>query len=140
MPRLGRWDLPLLAALALIGIPPLSGFWAKLMVLEAGIEHQAWWMISVVLLTSLLTFIPLMRIWFEAFWKAAPEQQAPAVATDRLLIAPVLALSAILLLIGLAPSSLIVLADQAAAGVLDAESYLRVVLDSATTPNVEIKL
>ncbi len=64
--------LYLLAALALIGIPPLSGFWAKLMVLEAGIAHQSWWMAGIVLLASLLTFIPLMRIWFEAFWKPAP--------------------------------------------------------------------
>jgi len=131
--------LYLVAALALIGIPPLSGFWAKLMVLEAGIELQAWWMISVVLLTSLLTFIPLMRIWFEAFWKAAPENQTITRATDKILLTPVLALSAILLLIGLAPSSLLTLADHAAAGVLNSESYLKVVLEPNYAPNMELK-
>jgi len=131
--------LYLVAALALIGIPPLSGFWAKLMVLEAGIELQAWWMISVVLLTSLLTFIPLMRIWFEAFWKAAPENQTITRATDKILLTPVLALSAILLLIGLAPSSLLTLADHAAAGVLNSESYLKVVLEPNYAPNMEPK-
>jgi len=131
--------LYLLAALALVGIPPLSGFWAKLMVLEAGIEHQAWLMISVVLLASLLTFIPLMRIWFEAFWKSAPKENNLEVNMNKLSMAPVLGLSVILLLIGLMPSSLIALADLAASGVLDNESYLQVVLGSETAANVEIK-
>lgn len=145
--------LYLLAALALIGIPPLSGFWAKLMVLEAGIEHQAWWVIAVVLLASLLTFIPLMRIWFEAFWKAAPRSDdAPvkepelsnaasgsAARSESMQLAPVVALSAVLLLIGLAPASLISLTDQAAAGVLNVDAYLQVVLGSGTVPTEEIK-
>jgi multicomponent Na+:H+ antiporter subunit D len=145
--------LYLLAALALIGIPPLSGFWAKLMVLEAGVEHQAWWIISVVLLASLLTFIPLMRIWFEAFWKDAPENNTQSPSDDAatlatteitsqthpLQVVPVLGLSAILLLIGLAPASLISLADKAAAGVIDVETYLNVVLEPSTPPNLEIK-
>jgi len=130
--------LYLFAALALIGVPPLSGFWAKLMVLKAGIEHEAWVMIGIVLLASLMIFIPLMRIWFEAFWKTTPEHQVP-VETDRLLMVPVLALSAMLLMLGLAPSFLITLAEQAAAGVLDTESYLQVVLGSAATPTPEIK-
>jgi len=86
----------------------------------------------------LLTFIPLMRIWFEAFWKAAPAHKSPIAKADRLMFAPVLGLSAVLLLIGLAPSALIGLSDQAAAGVLDAESYLRVVLKSSTPSSVEV--
>ena len=141
--------LYLLAALALVGIPPLSGFWAKLMVLEAGIEHQAWWVLGVVLLASLLTFIPLMRIWFEAFWKAAPENtlvsrsgpglgSEPATVAEafaqarsnNLAMAPVMGLSAVLLLIGFAPSFLINVADQAAEGVLNVDAYLQVVFEA----------
>ena len=135
----------LFAALALIGIPPLTGFWAKLMVLEAGIEHQSWLVISVVILASLLTFIPLMRIWFEAFWKAAPasssqETDAPTAATsDSFKLVPILGLSAILFLIGFFPSSLVELSDLAAAGVLDTQAYIQVVLHSAPELNVEVK-
>jgi multicomponent Na+:H+ antiporter subunit D len=165
--RPGFSILYLLAALALVGIPPLSGFWAKLMVLEAGVAGQYWWMIAIVLLASLLTFIPLMRIWFEAFWKTAPvslrvspavlmtstsqsaaligmpetaASQAVVVGADQdevhtditagehWKLAPVFGLSALLLLLGLAPSSLISLADSAAAGVLDVNPYIEVVL------------
>jgi len=140
--------LYLFAALALIGIPPLSGFWAKLMVLGAGLELQAWWVIGVVVLASLLTFIPLMRIWFEAFWKAAPEDHhSKAAATvskasstvSMLQLGPVLALSAVLLLIGLAPSFLIEVADRSAAEVLNVDAYLEVVLGTVATPDVELK-
>lgn len=141
--------LYLLAALALIGIPPLSGFWAKLMVLEAGIDHQAWWILAVVLLASLLTFIPLMRIWFEAFWKPAPDLPAGpgmAAASDGELagnehwqMAPVVALSAVLLLLGLAPATLIAMADRAADGVLDVQPYINVVLDSVAPVTMESK-
>lgn len=124
--------LYLLAALALIGIPPLSGFWAKLMVLEAGVAHQSWWMISVVLLASLLSFIPLMRIWFEAFWKPAPVSDVvlseSAASDQHMRLIPVVGLSAALLLIGLNPAPLIDLADMAANGVLNVDSYIEVVL------------
>lgn len=135
----------LLVALALVGIPPLSGFWAKLMVLEAGVLQESWWMIGIVLLTSLLTFIPLMRIWFEAFWKPAPVTglesstssiSSPASNPDRddsaqssfARLIPVLGLSAILLLIGIHPTPLIDLADVAAKSVLDVSAYREVVL------------
>ena len=150
--------LYLLAALALIGIPPLSGFWAKVMVLEAGVAHQSWWVISVVLLASLLTFIPLMRIWFEAFWKSAPvktvvnskrEEKQSTNETQRVgsivssewlsnwRLVPTLGLSLLLLLIGFNPSPLLHLADEAAHGVLNTDTYINVVLGAGSTSPVD---
>ncbi len=71
----------LLAAFSLIGFPPLSGFWAKVMIIEAGLDAGAPFVLFVVLLTSLMTFIPLMRIWAGAFWQKRPENsRAPAVS------------------------------------------------------------
>ncbi len=129
------------------------------MVLEAGIAHQSWWMVGTVLLVSLLTFIPLMRIWFEAFWKPAPvsgvaKPDTTASVTDSALsegvsdqhpnwrFVPVLGLSATLLVIGLNPSPLIELADKAASGVLDVNPYIEIVLGTHVRPSagtVEIK-
>ena len=72
--RPGLSVLFLLAALALVGVPPLSGFWAKVALVDAGVAAEAWWVIGVMLAVSLLTFVPLIRIWSEAFWKAAPDR------------------------------------------------------------------
>jgi multicomponent Na+:H+ antiporter subunit D len=58
----------LIGALARMDIPPLTGIWPKVMIIETGLELGATLAIAVVLVYSLLTFIPLMRIWSHAFW------------------------------------------------------------------------
>jgi len=65
----------LTAALALAGVPPLSGFFSKFMLIKAGVDtivatHSPLVMIIVVigLLTSLLTLYSMIKIWIFAFW------------------------------------------------------------------------
>ncbi|MFK7858535.1 MAG: proton-conducting transporter membrane subunit [Granulosicoccus sp.] len=126
----------LLAALALIGIPPLSGFWAKLLIIEAGLHHDAALVIAFVVVASLLTFIPLIRIWSEAFWKARPlDTESDANATAKPLNdpgayawTPVLGLSAIMLLIGFLPGKIIDMSDTAAQSLMTRAAYLDTVL------------
>lgn len=131
----------LFAILTLAGIPPLSGFWAKVMIIEAGLELSAHAVIALVLLISLITFIPLIRIWSEVFWKSAPENQDPAqqlhaqqvrlVPLPVAALTPVIGLSFILLWIGLQPAMLIDLADRSARHLLDPQSYVEAVLPPA---------
>ena len=75
----------LLAALSLAGLPPSSGFWAKLAVLRALVVAHEWWVLAAALGAGLLTLLSMMKIWNEAFWKDRPpppperssEQAAP---------------------------------------------------------------
>ncbi len=129
----------LLTALALIGSPPFPGFWAKVMVVEAGLDLGAYLAIAVVLAVSLLTFVPMIRIWSEAFWKAAPGD-APRAALPgiALLMTPIVALAALTLWIGLSPSALLAVADQAAAGILQPGAYIEAVLGPGAGPVAEI--
>lgn len=60
------------AALALAGLPPLSGFWAKLFVIQAAIDAGAWWTTGIALGVSLLTLLSMLKIWMYAFWRPAP--------------------------------------------------------------------
>jgi len=125
--RPGFSILFLVAALSLIGIPPLSGFWAKVLIIEAGLSHDAVLVICLVVAVSLLTFIPLIRIWSEAFWKAAPEGvvlQSPAKPSWI----PVISLSLLLLWIGFLPGMLIDGADAAAASLINPQVYIDSVL------------
>jgi len=125
--RPGFSMLFLIAALSLIGIPPLSGFWAKVLIIEAGLSHDAVLVICLVVAVSLLTFVPLIRIWSEAFWKAAPEGvvlQSPAKQSWI----PVISLSLLLLWIGFLPGVLIDGADAAAASLINPQVYIDSVL------------
>jgi multicomponent Na+:H+ antiporter subunit D len=69
----------LLPALSLAGLPPFSGFVAKLGLVRAGFDDQAWAMVAVALVGSLLTLISMTKIWIGVFWgdvtPPAPEGQ-----------------------------------------------------------------
>ena len=67
----------LIPALSLSGIPPLSGFWGKLLLIKASIATHAYWIVFVALLAVALTLYVMMKIWIKAFWGKyeAPETQ-----------------------------------------------------------------
>jgi multicomponent K+:H+ antiporter subunit D len=68
--------LYLVAAVAMAGMPPLSGFVGKLLVLEA-FRDQAWLIWSVVLVSSFLMILGFARAGSTLFWKpSALEAQA----------------------------------------------------------------
>jgi multicomponent Na+:H+ antiporter subunit D len=60
-------------AFALAGVPPLSGFFAKFVLIKAGIESGSYIITTVALLTGLLTLYSMIKIWNEAFLKKQPE-------------------------------------------------------------------
>jgi multicomponent Na+:H+ antiporter subunit D len=62
----------LLQAMSLSGLPPLSGFWGKYLIVETGLQHQAYLLVAAVIVASLLTLISMLKIWNGAFWRAAP--------------------------------------------------------------------
>ncbi len=63
----------LIPALSLGGIPPLSGFWAKYMVIKASFDVENYWMAGTGLFVGLLTLFSMTKIWGEAFWKKDPK-------------------------------------------------------------------
>ncbi|MDO9639837.1 MAG: monovalent cation/H+ antiporter subunit D [Pseudotabrizicola sp.] len=74
------------SAIATAGMPPLSGFIGKLLILDA-LREQAALVWSVVLVTSLITIVGFARAGSAVFWKAhasAPEGDAPGHPTEAL--------------------------------------------------------
>jgi multicomponent Na+:H+ antiporter subunit D len=61
----------LLPALSLAGVPPLSGFVAKLAVIDAGFSSREWAAVGVSLAVSLLTLFLRVRSWSGVFWSPA---------------------------------------------------------------------
>ena len=63
-------------AMNLAGIPPLSGFVAKLGLLQAGASlgtPMSWALVASGVVTSLLTLYAMAKVWNRAFWGVVPE-------------------------------------------------------------------
>ncbi|MEM9882912.1 MAG: proton-conducting transporter membrane subunit [Planctomycetota bacterium] len=118
----------LLPALSLAGLPPSSGFWAKLAVLVALAEGGRWWVLAAALAAGLLTIMSMMKIWNEAFWKERPLE---SVNTPRrlpaTLVTPVLLLVLGTTALGVWPQPLLGYADRAATQLLDPAAYVEAV-------------
>ena len=123
----------LIPAFSLAGIPPLSGFWAKFALVQAGLEEGQYIIVAVSLVVSLLTVFSMTKIWAEAFWKAEPGSDTPqAVANPPLrnfmgLVLPIAALALITIIIGLFAQPFFILATRAAEQLLNPIEYIQAV-------------
>ena len=104
-------------ALSLVGVPPLSGFWAKLLVLQEALAQGRVAWTAVALAVSALTLYSMVKVWVEAFWKPHPDVgwQPPAGARLAPAWAATAVLAAVTLWIGLCPQTLAAYAQAAAA-------------------------
>jgi multicomponent Na+:H+ antiporter subunit D len=122
----------LIPALSLAGIPPLSGFWGKLVVIRSGLEAEAYVLAFVALAVGLLTLYSMVKIWNEAFWKAAPDSAPPPAALGRAAriatFAPIVLLCGVTLTIGLWTEPFAAFSLAAAESLLDREAYIAAVL------------
>ncbi|MEP0761137.1 MAG: Na+/H+ antiporter subunit D [Chloroflexota bacterium] len=119
-------------AMALAGIPPLSGFWAKLTLIRAGLETEDYAIVSVSLAVSILTLFSMTKIWAEVFWKDRPESSDPPRPLlpfqRRSLLIPATWLAVLTVLIGVGAEPVLDLAMDAAAQLKDPSAYIRAVL------------
>jgi multicomponent Na+:H+ antiporter subunit D len=61
-----------ISAFSLAGLPPLSGFAGKFLVIKAGIEGGWTWVALIALFVGLFTLFSMVKIWMEVFWKPQP--------------------------------------------------------------------
>ena len=120
-------------AFSLAGFPPLSGFWAKFLIVKAALEVEAWVVAAVALAVGLLTIYSMTKIWAAAFWRPHPDGHAPRLsslppAERRALIWPIALLAGLTVAIGLAPEPFVAFAETAAAQLLDPAPYIAAVL------------
>ncbi|MBM4268211.1 MAG: Na+/H+ antiporter subunit D [Deltaproteobacteria bacterium] len=118
------------AALSLAGMPPFSGFLAKLVVLRAALEGHQFAVVLVAVLTSFLTLLSMMKIWTYAFWgrpkgaHAGGSWRGPAAATATLVVATIV--------LGFGAQPFLRLAGDAADEIVAPTAYIRAVLGDRT--------
>jgi multicomponent Na+:H+ antiporter subunit D len=106
----------LISALSLAGVPPLSGFWAKLSIIAAALERDRVALAIVAAAVGLLTLTSMIKIWNGAFAGRPGESTAPPRTRRELgmLYAGSAVLAALTLTISVAPDTLFQLALGAA--------------------------
>ncbi|WP_373496745.1 proton-conducting transporter membrane subunit [Aquiflexum sp.] len=122
---------------SLVGIPPLSGFWAKIFFIQGGLEASEYALVAFVILGSFLTLWVIGKVWAEVFWK--PGINLPVKANGIYFnelgkkeqwayVLPIIFLSMISLYIGFWAENIIVLAKQIAGELMDPSLYIETVL------------
>jgi multicomponent Na+:H+ antiporter subunit D len=134
-------------AMNLSGIPPMSGFLGKLLLVQAGLAAGGWpagTLVAAGLVTSLLTLYTVAKAWSRAFWSAPRAEQVgavveseedtgedPTVTTTSLpavLTVSVTALVALGLSFTVLAGPLSALAERAASELMAREPYITAVL------------
>jgi multicomponent Na+:H+ antiporter subunit D len=121
----------LIPALSLAGVPPFSGFWAKVMVVGSFLDAQAWWLAATGLAAGLLTLYSMGLVFAEMFWKARVAGAAPlpdAPPAPRAALVATLAVAAVVTGVGVAPAALIEASQRAAAELVDPQAMGRAVM------------
>jgi multicomponent Na+:H+ antiporter subunit D len=130
--RPGLSILFLVSAMSLAGVPPLSGFLGKLILILAGLEAKSWLIVAVSMVVSLLTLYSMTKIWAYVFWKPAPAElpdldpMAPAAWSAFLL--PMIGFTIITVALGLFAGPVFDYAQLAAGQLMDPSVYIHAVL------------
>lgn len=132
----GMGMLFLIPALSLAGLPPLSGFFAKLGLVQAGLAQGQYLIVAISLSVSLLTLFSMMKLWNEAFWKKPVESGENAQGSISgiqwiTMLAPIAVLAVITITIGLFTSPAFALALRAGEQLMNPAAYIQAVLEIA---------
>jgi multicomponent Na+:H+ antiporter subunit D len=122
----------LIPALSLAGLPPLSGFWAKLALVRAALEVENYPIVVIALAVGLLTLLSMTKIWGKAFWGEPPAADAREMqlsSFSRLsLYLPMIILALLTVGIGLLAEPLYAMSLRAAEQLLNPAGYIDAVL------------
>ncbi|MFX4291343.1 proton-conducting transporter membrane subunit [Streptomyces bohaiensis] len=102
------------AALSLAGLPPMSGFVAKLGLIRAAVLDEQYFPAAMAVIVSLLTLLPLLKIWTGAFAGALPSPLPDSARTRPGLVAPALVLGLVTIALGIGAQPLLAAAETAA--------------------------
>ena len=121
----------IVSAFGLAGFPPLSGFWAKALVVLASLDAGNAWLAATALGVGLLTLYSMTKIWQGAFWAPAPTERAAGESASWPLVVPAVVLAGLTVVLGLASEPFIALANAAAAELMNPNLYIEAVLNGS---------
>ncbi|HLV25538.1 MAG TPA: proton-conducting transporter membrane subunit [Gemmatimonadales bacterium] len=106
-----------LLAFSISGIPPLSGFWSKFLVIDAAFRHGSTTgavLAVIAIVVSFLTLYSMSKLWTQAFWKTPVRKGHAAKPIPATMVWSVAILAVSSLAIGLVPDALLSYSREAA--------------------------
>lgn len=119
-----------IAALALVGIPPLSGFLGKVLIVRGGLSEGHYWLSGLALASSLAVLYSLIKVFMGAFWGEAPGQSEPQqpARIHRTAYAAAIGLTVMVIVLGVGSEWIYSYTSQAGAVLSDPSLYINAVL------------
>lgn len=120
-----------LPALSLAGLPPFSGFVAKLALIDAGIAEVSTAIVVIALVGSVLTLLSMTKIWLGVFWGEAKDtdrSQRLAKADRGVMTGATAAAVAVTLGVAVFAGPLFDMSERAAFDLLDRTVYIQEVV------------
>jgi multicomponent Na+:H+ antiporter subunit D len=114
--------------MAIVGVPPLSGFVGKLLIVQGGLQRELYGFTAIALASSLLVLYSMMKLFMSAFWGEPKESAAHGPRSDRALLAPAAVLLGLLVLLGVGAEWVNGYAVRASDVLLHPEIYIKAVL------------
>lgn len=117
-----------LTVLALVGIPPLSGFMGKLLIAQGAVSSGAYVLLVVGFLSSLAVLYSLMRIFMNCFWGETIVSEEEEKPLPRLVLIPCVALAVLIIALGINPEMIAPFVKDAAYTLANPQVYIDAVL------------
>ncbi|WP_114570866.1 Na+/H+ antiporter subunit D [Exiguobacterium flavidum] len=117
-----------IAALSLAGIPPLSGFVGKLLIVRGGFEAGYWIGPALVLVSSLLVLYSVMQIFIRGFWGTPRRYAGKRKAVSGRLLLPAACLVILTVFYGIGTEFVRPYVTQAVDPLVDPSVYIEAVL------------
>jgi multicomponent Na+:H+ antiporter subunit D len=124
---------------SLVGIPPLSGFWPKISLINASFETGSYWSLAAIIFASFITLVVIAKLWAEVFWKDAKE--IPVRPKFRYyhkiknikriqIVVPIVFLSLVTLYVGFGADHIQTLATRISSELMNNQQYIDAVLNT----------
>lgn len=117
-----------LTALAIAGLPPLSGFPGKVLLIRSGLQQEYYILAALSLLSSFIVLYSLIRIFMHAFWGDESKEGHKPALIPRSALGSALGLLAIVIGMGIGAEWLYSFIEQAGALLVSPAQYIEAVL------------
>ncbi|OMD93052.1 Na+/H+ antiporter subunit D [Paenibacillus odorifer] len=114
--------------LALVGVPPLSGFAGKVMMVRSGFGENHVALALIALASSFVVLYSLIKVFQQVFWGGEKREEQVKPLHYKAMMAPAAVLFAIVILIGVGAETVNGLVSQAGAVLADPALYINAVM------------
>lgn len=140
----------LIGAMSIAGFPPMGGFVSKFALFQSAVSGEFWLPLLIAVLMAVITIFYMFRTWIAVFWgenkgslkatKAGlpdiplPPETAPPAKKRKIsfeIAFPIVALCAVVVLLGVFPEPLYEISNMIATQILDPTEYITTVLGGA---------